>query len=38
MALATASIPLAAVAQFAFPPLLPVSAALFLYTSIPTFM
>ncbi len=38
MALATGSIPLAAVAQFAFPPLLPVSAALFLYTSIPTFL
>ena len=33
----TASIPLAAAAQFAFPPLLPVAAAVFLYTSIPTF-
>jgi Cu2+-exporting ATPase len=33
----TASIPLAAVAQFAFPPLLPVAAAVFAYTSIPTF-
>jgi Cu2+-exporting ATPase len=37
MAVATASLPLAAVAQFAFPPLLPASAALFLYTSIPSF-
>ncbi len=33
----TASLPLAAVAQFAFPPLLPVAAAVFAYTSIPTF-
>jgi len=37
MALCTASLPLAAVAQFAFPPLLPVAAILFAYTSIPTF-
>jgi heavy metal translocating P-type ATPase len=33
----TASLPLAALAQFAFPPLLPVAAAVFAYTSIPTF-
>ena len=33
----TASLPLAAIAQFAFPPLLPVAAAVFAYTSIPTF-
>ena len=33
----TASLPLAAVAQFAFPPLLPVAAVVFAYTSIPTF-
>ena len=33
----TASLPLAAAAQFAFPPLLPVAAAMFAYTSIPTF-
>ena len=33
----TASLPLAAVAQFAFPPLLPIAAAVFAYTSIPTF-
>jgi Cu2+-exporting ATPase len=33
----TASLPLAAVAQFAAPPLLPVAAAVFAYTSIPTF-
>jgi Cu2+-exporting ATPase len=32
----TASLPLAAVAQFAAPPLLPVAAAVFAYTSIPT--
>ena len=32
----TASLPLAAVAQFAAPPLLPVAAALFAYTAIPT--
>src|SRR6516162_1372092 len=37
LAICTASLPLAAVAQFAFPPLLPVSAALFAYTSIPSF-
>ena len=33
----TASLPLAAAAQFALPPLLPVAAAVFAYTSIPTF-
>jgi len=33
----TASLPLAAAAEFAFPPLLPVAAAVFAYTSIPTF-
>ena len=33
----TASLPLAAAAEFAFPPLLPVAAAAFAYTSIPTF-
>ena len=33
----SASLPLAAIAQFAFPPLLPVAAAVFAYTSIPTF-
>lgn len=33
----TASLPFAAAAQFAFPALLPVSAAVFAYTSIPTF-
>jgi len=37
LALCTASIPLAAIAQFAVPALLPVSAALFAYTSIPSF-
>jgi len=37
LALATASLPLAAAAQFAFPPLLPAAAALFLFTSIPSF-
>jgi len=36
-AICTASLPLAAIAQFAFPPLLPVSAALFAYTAIPSF-
>ncbi|MBV8233077.1 MAG: heavy metal translocating P-type ATPase [Planctomycetaceae bacterium] len=35
--LCTASLPLAAAAQFTFPPLLPVAAAAFAYTSIPTF-
>jgi Cu2+-exporting ATPase len=35
--LCTASMPLAAIAQFAAPPLLPVATALFIYTSIPTF-
>ncbi|MBV8334529.1 MAG: heavy metal translocating P-type ATPase, partial [Alphaproteobacteria bacterium] len=35
--LCTGSIPLAAIAQFAMPALLPVSAALFAYTSIPSF-
>ena len=33
----TASLPIAAAAQFAFPPLLPAAAAVFAYTSIPTF-
>ena len=33
----SASLPLAAAAQFAFPTLLPVAAAVFAYTSIPTF-
>lgn len=37
MALCTVSLPLAAAAQFFFPPLVPVAAALFAYTSIPTF-
>jgi len=37
LAICTASLPLAAIAQFAFPPLFPVSAALFAYTSIPSF-
>ena len=37
LTLCTASLPIAAVAQFAFPPLLPVAAAVFAYTSIPTF-
>ncbi len=37
LALCTVSLPLAAVAQFAVPPLIPVAAGLFLYTSIPTF-
>ena len=37
LALCTASLPLAAVAQFAAPPLIPLAAGLFLYTSIPTF-
>jgi Cu2+-exporting ATPase len=37
LAICTASLPLAAIAQFAFPPLLPVSAALFAYTAIPSF-
>jgi Cu2+-exporting ATPase len=37
LAICTASIPLAAVAQFAMPALLPVSAALFAYTSVPSF-
>src|SRR5262249_10859162 len=35
--LCTASLPIAAAAQFAFTPLLPVAAAVFAYTSIPTF-
>jgi Cu2+-exporting ATPase len=35
--LATASLPLAAVAEFALPVLLPFSAALFVYTAIPSF-
>ena len=37
LALCTASIPLAAIAQFAMPALLPASAALFAYTSLPSF-
>jgi heavy metal translocating P-type ATPase len=37
LALCTASMPLAAIAQFAMPALLPVSAALFAYTSFPSF-
>ena len=37
LALCTASLPLAAAAQFLAPPLIPVAAGLFLYTSIPTF-
>jgi Cu2+-exporting ATPase len=37
LAICTASVPLAAVAQFAMPALLPVSAALFAYTAIPSF-
>jgi Cu2+-exporting ATPase len=37
LSICTASIPLAAAAQFAAPPLLPVAAALFAYTAIPTF-
>jgi len=36
--LSTISLPLAAVAQFAAPPLLPVAAVLVAYTSIPTFL
>jgi hypothetical protein len=35
--LCTASVPMAAVAQFAAPALLPAAAVLFAYTSIPTF-
>ena len=35
--LSTASLPLAAVAEFALPVLLPFSAALFVYTAIPSF-
>ena len=37
LVICTASVPLAAVAQFAMPALLPVSAALFAYTTIPSF-
>jgi len=37
LAICTASLPLAAAAQFAMPALLPVSAALFAYTAIPSF-
>jgi heavy metal translocating P-type ATPase len=37
LAICTASLPLAAVAQFAIPALLPLSAALFAYTAIPSF-
>ena len=36
--LATVSVPLAAAAQFAFPPLLPISMGLFAYTAIPSFV
>jgi Cu2+-exporting ATPase len=37
LAICTASLPLAAIAQFAIPALLPLSAALFVYTAIPSF-
>jgi Cu2+-exporting ATPase len=37
LAICTASLPLAAIAQFAMPALLPASAALFAYTAIPSF-
>ncbi len=37
LAICTASLPVAAIAQFAAPALLPVSAALFAYTAIPSF-
>src|SRR6516225_10058391 len=37
LALCTASLPLAAIAQFAMPALVPISAALFAYTTIPSF-
>jgi heavy metal translocating P-type ATPase len=37
LAICTASMPLAAIAQFAMPALLPVSAALFVYTALPSF-
>ena len=37
LAICSLSLPMAAVAQFAFPPLLPLSAAVFAYTSIPCF-
>ena len=37
LAICTASLPLAAVAQFAMPALLPFSAALFAYTAVPSF-
>jgi heavy metal translocating P-type ATPase len=37
LAICTASLPLAAIAQFAMPALIPVSAALFAYTAIPSF-
>src|SRR4029453_9527522 len=37
LAICTASLPLAALAQFAVPALLPVSAALFAYSAIPSF-
>jgi len=36
LVICTASLPVAAAAQFAFPPLMPVAAALFAYTSIPS--
>jgi heavy metal translocating P-type ATPase len=38
LAICTVSVPLAAAAQFAMPALLPVSAALFAYTTIPSFL
>ncbi|MDR3639132.1 MAG: HAD-IC family P-type ATPase [Isosphaeraceae bacterium] len=37
LSICTASLPLAAAAEFVFPPLLPVAAVLFAYTAIPTF-
>ncbi|HYB34102.1 MAG TPA: heavy metal translocating P-type ATPase [Steroidobacteraceae bacterium] len=37
LTLCTASLPVAAVAQFALPPLIPVASALLLYTTIPSF-
>ena len=37
LAICTAALPLAAIAQFAMPALLPISAALFAYTAIPSF-
>lgn len=37
LAICSVSLPVAAAAQFAFPPLMPVAAALFAYTAIPSF-